>query len=372
MVNDTLRIAVISDIHLGHPNTTTMEIIANLERAFPDNAETGELDIVFLAGDIFDRLLYLPDENVLEIRLWINRFLRICKRRDVAVRVLEGTPSHDWGQSKIFSSVNEIGQIGADLAYQNTLCIEYIERFGIHVLYVPDEWEFETDDTWLQVTQLLKDHGLERVDYAVMHGAFGYQLPSHVSVPTHKEERYLSIVNHYVFIGHVHKHSSYDRILVPGSFDRLCHGEEETKGHLRVTVRKNADDEILFVPNEHAKRYVTINCEGLTLEDALAEIERKCEGLPKGSFTRIQAKKDDGIINSLDTLKDQYPWFTWSSKISTKAMTDKESLVDLRAKYKGIEIKQDNIEKLLMARIEQSIKDPVIINRCKALLQEVV
>lgn len=367
-----LRIAVFSDVHLGHPNTPTVEIIENLEKAFPDTAETGELDIIFIAGDMFDRMLYLPDENVGEIKLWINRFLRMCKARDIVVRVLEGTPSHDRGQNRLFPAINEIGKIGADLVYHDTLCIEYIERFGIHVLYVPDEWNFDTDETWRQVQSLLRDHGLTQVDFAVMHGAFRYQYPPHVPSPTHVEERYLGIVKHYIFIGHVHRHSSYERILAPGSFDRLCHGEEEPKGHLRVTVRGNGQDEIRFVENTGAKIYKTVNCSGLSLEEAIRRLDEVCRELPVGSFVRIEAEREDAIVNSLDTLKKNHPQFHWSTKISNRKTVGDDVLVNLQKKYQGVEIRPDNIAKLLLERVRQKSDDAQVLARCEELLNEVI
>jgi DNA repair exonuclease SbcCD nuclease subunit len=149
-----LAFAVASDIHLGHPNTLTEDILRNLEKAFPTSKETEELDIIFFSGDVFDRLLNFPDNSVSEIESWINVFLRRCKALDIVVRVLEGTPSHDWKQSNVFEKVNNIGKIDCDVKHVKNLSIEHIERFGINVLYVPDEWEPETDDTWKQVKDL--------------------------------------------------------------------------------------------------------------------------------------------------------------------------------------------------------------------------
>ena len=58
MISDQLRVVVLSDIHLGHPNTPTVEIIKNLNLAFPDNVEANSIDLIFIAGDVFDRLMH--------------------------------------------------------------------------------------------------------------------------------------------------------------------------------------------------------------------------------------------------------------------------------------------------------------------------
>lgn len=367
-----LSLANLSDIHFGHPNTPTISIIDNIRKALPDNAETGELDMIIFSGDLFDRLLYLPDPNIFEVRAWINVFLRMCKRRDIVVRVLEGTPSHDWGQAKIFTEINEMAEIGADVKYVPTLSIEYIERFDASFLYVPDEWRPEPDDTWREVMALLQANGLDKVDFAIMHGSFPHQLPAHVKAPSHDPDRYLGIVRHYIFIGHIHRHSIWDRILVPGSMDRLCHGEEDPKGHLRVTVNPNGRNTITFVENKGAKIYRTINCTGLDLDHALTTIDSIMKDLPDGSFVRIEANKEDAVLVSLDVLRGKYPLCEWSTKVSTKTSTGKEMLVDMRSRYKGIALTKDNLGQLLMERLIGKVDDPQLLERCRTKLQEVI
>lgn len=373
MISKVLNIAELGDIHLGHPRTPTRHILDNLRKAFPDTDETGQLDIIFIAGDVYDRDLYLNDPNAFEIRTWINHFLRMCKRRDILVRVLEGTPSHDWEQSLEFVSENMNAKIGCDLYYARKLEIEYIERLGIHVLYVPDEWRPETDQTWLEVQQLLKEHNLERVDFAVMHGAFNYQLPSHVNSPVHLPERYLSIVKHYIFIGHVHKHSTFDRILAAGSFDRLTHGEEEPKGHMRVTVRAGGNDSITFVENKGAMHYRSIDCTGLTVEQALRKVAKQLTpALPDGAYVRIIAGRDDAIIADLDTLRRQYPTYTWQEKIALKTLAETEAQMLQRSKFVPVEITRESIQIQLLDRLANKVDNPRLLERCKELLLEVI
>lgn len=371
MKHSELNIASISDIHLGHPKTPTVEILKNLRKAFPDNEETGKLDIIWFGGDVFDQSLSVHDPNVTEIQLWIHQFLRMCKKRDIVVRVLEGTPSHDWRQSNLFEEANVNAHIDADLKYVDTLSIEYIERFDIHVLYVPDEWTPETDDTWRQTVQLLKSHNLEKVDYAIMHGSFTYQLPSHVKVPMHIPERYLGIVKHYIFVGHIHKHSQYERILANGSFDRLSHGEEESKGHWRVKVGGKTGDELVFVKTKGAKVYRTIDCTSLSVEEALKSLEQ-VKDLPAGSHVRVASAKNDPILTSLDLLRKQYPNLQWTSKVTETNAVQANLLVDLRNTFEQINITPSNITELLMKRIREMTNDEQVISRCTQRLSEII
>ena len=372
MTSDTLSIAVFSDIHLHHAKTPTIHILDNLYKAFPDTPETGELDIIWLAGDFFDGLMNLPDPNVVEIRMWINHFLRLCKKRDIVLRVLEGTPSHDWKQSKLFTSINEIAQIGADVAYMETLSIEYIEKFGVSVLYVPDEWEPEPDDTWKQVQQLLSAHGLEKVDFSIMHGAFGFQLPSHVQVPMHNEDRYLSITRHYVFIGHIHRHGVYDRIIAPGSFDRVSHGEEEPKGHVRAKVKRSGDNELVFVPTENAMVYKTVTCTGMEVDAAFKHIAGEIADLPEGSYVRIVGAKTDTILVSIDELRGKYPQYHFSTKVDKDTVVSNETLINLRNNYQPIAITRSNVKKLLLDRLKDKGHDTSLLRRAEELLDECI
>lgn len=365
-----LAAAIASDIHLGNPNTTTSHILKSLEEAFPTSSETEDLDIIFLSGDVFDRLLNFPDDNVTDIELWVSVFLRRCKALNIIVRILEGTPSHDWKQSKIFEKINTLGNIECDVKHVTTLSIEHIEKLGINVLYVPDEWEPEPDDTWKQVKDLLSVNGLEKVDFAIMHGCFPHQLPSHVKVPMHDPDRYLSIVKYIVAIGHIHKPAIFDRIYTPGSLDRLAHGEEEPKGHIRFYLNNDDTWNVVFMENKNAKLYKTISCLGLDVDAALDKISNVAKSLPVNSYVRVEADKEDAIMVSLDVLKNKFPDIVWSTKVSIKNNSGKEMLVDMRAKFQGIDITKDNLFDLLMNRVKT--KYPQLTERCEGLLSEVI
>ena len=367
-----LKLANVSDIHLGHPETKTTSIIENLEKAFPNDSKTGELDLILITGDVFDRLLTVPDDNVSAIKLWIYHFLKMCSKHNIVIRVLEGTPCHDWGQPKMFMEIKEISGLNVDLKYHNKLEVDYIESLDINVLYIPDEWNPETDDTWVEAETAVKKAKIGKVDFVAMHGCFHYQLPEFINGPKHVESRYLSITNHFIFNGHVHRHSQYERILVPGSFDRLCHGEEEEKGHLRVTVKAPDDSEIVFVPNHSARKYVSVECHGLEPEKAIDKIRERLVDLPKYSSIRIVSNRNDPVIDSLKMLKDQYPHFTWCTKISTESQNVKDTLVDKRLTFKGVDITKDNIADLLLDRLKKDVDNKELLKHCKELLNQVI
>jgi len=345
-----LYIAVASDIHLGDTRNTAPEIIANLNAAFPDNEETGKLDMIVLAGDVFDKLLFLSNEHVHDIDLWFARMLRLCKKWGILLRILDGTKSHDWYQSRRVETINEIMGIDCDLKYVRDLSIEYIPRFDINVLYVPDEWQPSTERTLAQVHELMRAKGLEKVDYAFMHGQFEYQLPAHIEAQKHSSFEYLKIVRELIFIGHVHTHSRYDRIVAQGSFDRMGHNEEEPKGHVRALIRPDGDRDVTFIENVGAKKFVTVRSCGMTLEETLAEIERVTKPLPDNSFVRLEADGSNPLLSNMDAVIRNYSRFSWA-KIAREVKEEAEEKIQEESSQAATTLTQDNLGQLIMERM---------------------
>ncbi len=365
-----LKLAVVSDIHLGSRRNETEFIIANLDRAFPDNAETADLDLIVLAGDVFDRLLSLSDDCVYAIDSWIVRLLRLCKKHDIVLRVLYGTPSHDREQSQRFVHLNEEAHIGADLQYVTDLSIEYIARFDINVLYVPDEWEEDPAETLAQVKELMASRNLTAVDYAFMHGNFGYQLPSMIKTPRHSEEEYLRLVDKLIFIGHIHTYSRYDRIIAQGSFDRLSHGEEEAKGHVRAVVRSRDDYELMFVENTGARKYISIDCERLSLEETIQRALTVSDSLPDGSRIRLICSKDNPILMEMDQLVRHRPLIKWDKLVRNTDEIEYVKDEEINDEFIPISITRENIIKLVMPRVQQRSVDPDIHELANNFLME--
>lgn len=328
MGTPSLRILSISDIHLGHARVPTEFIIQNLDTYFLQNSIFENLDICFLAGDVFDRLQQLSDNNVVLIQRWMVRLLKLCKRFDVQLRVLEGTPSHDRNQSVQFVLLNQVCKIDADLKYIDTVTIEHNEKHNIDVLYVPDRYHATTAETLDVFDTLMKDRGITQVDYAVMHGNFPHQLPQGLGIPAHDPEAYLERVRKYIFIGHVHQKSVYERILSQGSFDRLLHGEEEDKGYWLVESHRDGveNDKLTFVINKDAKVFKSINFVATTEEDPIAVLLHRVENLPYDSHLQLVIEKSDPRIPEIEAIiksNPQHHWkFKWFKVDDDVAITD--------------------------------------------------
>ena len=175
-------IASISDIHLGHRSNPTLNIIAALDKVIFEDRLLEKIDLLILAGDIYERLLDLNHPDIGEIDMWMSRVLRGCHKHKVALRVLRGTRSHDWDQPQRFELFYEMLKLDIDFKYVDTLEIEYMTALDAHVLYVPDNYKHDSSETLEEVRELLRARALDKVDISIMHGMFDYQQPEGIRV----------------------------------------------------------------------------------------------------------------------------------------------------------------------------------------------
>ena len=369
------RIASAGDLHLGHGKNTPQEMVERLRAAFPRNAETAKLDVIALCGDVYDHLLNLPQDSVSIIDEWIIYMLRLCKALDIQLWVLEGTPSHDRGQSARFELLNKMLDINCDLLYVDKLSIIWMPKFRINVLFVPDEWTDSADKTLDEIHALMRNQGISKVDYAILHGQFEFQLPPVVKAQKHSSEAYLKIVDKLIFIGHVHIFNRNDRIISQGSFDRISHGEEDPKGHVRAIVRASNDYEIRFVETSDAKIFKSVYCRGLDFEQSHEKVLLETEDLPDASHIRIVADVGNPILQSIATYEKAKPYYFWTGlgkADEEKSFLEQVELLQSRQEYIPIEIKPDNVKKLIKDFMLTKNVDREIMKLAERKLAELV
>lgn len=350
VIRRKLKYLVIGDVHLGHEKNRTVDIIRNLDSYFGNYSgkhEFAQLDAIFIAGDLFDRLLNYPNPDVHEIELWLGRLMRFCARHDIVLRILEGTPSHDRKQSKSSEIIYSFLEKKPDFRYIDTLHVEYIESLGLRVLYVPDEWTASTELTLHQTRELIANEGIDQVDIAIMHGAFAYQLPmAPATVPKHSEADYLSLVKHFIHIGHIHNFSVFERIIAEGSFDRIAHGEEDPKGGVVATLDPENGDSFDFVENKTAKVFKTIEVRNPDVDKCMEMIRKATAKVPDDSYIRIKTTKDHPIYQAFDELKLKFPMLNFTKMTKEDERDNYEliaSVVTLDQSYTPIQIHRENI-----------------------------
>lgn len=354
MKNSKLKALVFSDVHLYHDRTKTSHIVRGLLKALPDTEALREIDIIFISGDLFDHEVFMPNTDTRIVINFVYHLLNLCVKYDIVLRILEGTPSHDWKQSKLITDINDNLPEPADVKHAMVLSIEHIERFGIDVLYVPDEWGTGCANTYLEVKELLDKHNLEKVDFAIMHGCFNYQFPVNlVGKPdVHDEQSYLDITRYLIIIGHYHTPSIFERIYVPGSFDRLKHGEEEAKGHLEFTVFDTGAYDVKFIENENAMIYKTMDCSDTPVSEVIRHVSRFLNGLTEECFIRILANKEDAIYSGMRELKQTFPNVNFNISLKNKNKVKEKMVSETQDIVRPSSLLADNIIDLMAARLQ--------------------
>jgi hypothetical protein len=166
----------------------------------------------------------------------------------------------------------------------------------------------------------------------------------------HNEEDYIKITNYTINCGHVHIHSQFEKILVPGSFDRLNHADEDIKkGGLLVTLKGDTFS-YKFLENKHAMVFKTIEVNNQSMDELLRELEKISKSNTKAHVRLLNKNEKNNLILYVNELNDKYP----NLKITvTNKDTDtqyKDELVKLK-KYDRRTAKLDS------NTIEHLIKD---------------
>lgn len=351
-----LLIAVISDVHLGHSRVKSGKIVGVLEKTFHEERMKA-LDVIIISGDLFDKRLAYDSDDAFVITRWMERFLKLAAKHNVAIRILEGTPSHDNRQSRWMIQYNEMIEANADIKYYENIVIDELIPGGPTVLYIQDEVNHDANKTWKMVQDLMREQGIDKVDFAVMHGMFTYQEPVR-SISSHLEERYESIVVHLIIIGHNHHHTTSGKIRVPSSTERLRFNEEDDKGHLQFcySPTEGVYDEF-FVVNEEATIFTTIEVVGKTLNQVIATL-KKYNGSPDGSYFRLKLSRNDEAYTALTRITVEFPQFN----ISTKVV---DGVGDLDTEDTGLivetvtltSIRPDTLMQLILPRLEGTPDD---------------
>lgn len=358
-MTDGIRYICLSDVHLNHDRNPTSRIVGNLFHFFSQfekGSAYGKLDLIVIAGDLFDSLMDCVQSDLFEALTFLSFLVKFCERNDVILRISEGTPGHDWKQSRLLDIVSSLENTKADVRWVQGLEIEHLKDLGLDILYVPDEHSSSAEETLRQVRELMMEKGLTQVDLSFMHGMFTYQM---AGIPgkhdTHDEASYLSLTRHFINIGHVHTFSTYDRIIAQGSFDRLAHGEEEAKGAVYCEIFPDGDgvDHYVFVENKNALIFKTVSLSNGTMESALLKLDKVAGKLLEGSYLRIKAPKLHPVYQGFEEIKKRYPSLHLSKLNEEEEKEHQKALEDSTLlQYTSIEITPENVVSLIMEEVD--------------------
>lgn len=342
-----VRIIQTGDIHLCHRRTPTTNIIRTLNYIFFEKENLAEVDLVIIAGDVWDDLVTMPNDDALLGRQWVRMFVEACAVNNVTLDVLEGTPDHDWKQSSEFVAF----ETKCNVRHIKELSIVRHDHLDLNILYVPDEWKPSIEGVWQDVCHVMAEAKLDKVDLGVVHGGFDFNFPAEYGIKAHSSERYSNIVKHAVFANHIHTAKRHLKVNGPGSPDRLAQGEEGDKGYHRVTIDQKADTiNIQWIKNPHAWTHKAINVEGMDLDQMVAVIREVATPLRAGSFLSIRNGEPLVVKAALITLRLEikHVIFEYQNKKKAGIMQNTGSQKSNGTRYTGVHINKTNAVDVLV------------------------
>ena len=363
----------ITDIHFGHNKVSTMHIASNITTMILDNEKeiSKNIDILILGGDEFEDLLTVDSEDfkvAIDFFVFLSKF---CAKNKIKIRCIEGTNSHSYKQMKTVASIIT-SEPNIDFKYIDELDIEYIPDLDINVLYVPDELNGNNSEvTVKQIKKLLFSKKIDKVDIAATHGFYQYHLPMVKSKAAHVESEFLNLVKHFIYNGHIHTHSVYDRIITTGGPDRTKHGEEEDKGIMFsiIDLKDSSKDMYRFIVNRNAKIFKTIKVETDSLIELKELLKKELRSVPKDSYIRLHVTDENNLIkNNLLELKKTFKHYIFTEeKISKSKISIMDNKLLEKKNMETINIDSTNIIPLIMDRVGDKIKGNDILELEKEL-----
>lgn len=256
-MNETYVGLIIADVHVGAIDPLTLH--NELRQSFLSYIESLKvLDFIVIAGDLFDSRISLNSEHAKQLFYFLRDLIQICSRRNIKLRILKGTESHDNKQLEIIKYISTLG----DVKIISTVSEEDLFD-NLKVLYIPEEYmnnmeEFYDEFFNGKTYDMIFGHGL------VSDVAFIAKMQeSEVTMskaPVFDSNKLLSICKGPIFFGHIHKPQCIkDRLYYVGSFSRWVFGEEEKKGFMSVAYTPDTGSfQTEFIENKYAKEYNTM------------------------------------------------------------------------------------------------------------------
>lgn len=353
----------VQDVHFGVTSIPIGAVTNSFKCVYEAAKRRGIKKVVF-GGDTTDRPLSLVNDYASEFIQFIIWLLKDAYENDIEIIIIEGTPSHDWKQARLFEQIKKELSLETKLIYITKLAIIHLEDFG-NVLIVPDQWRPSAATTFNEVLTLLKENNLTQVDYAFMHGSFKYQVPSFLRNRSdlHEEEEYCRIVKKAIFIGHEHGYSNYKHIYCAGSLERTKHGQEEEKGAFFIEEMRSGNIHVEFLRNSKAQVFKDVFVDGLTSDEILSRIEEMGIDLEQPANIRLVAMQDAQVVSEfIKKYKLTYLNIRWSLK---NLSSPSEKSEDFQLEQANIQFQQVNLDigtitNLLMQRIEEKYADKSI------------
>lgn len=226
--------------------------------------ELDSLDVIFIAGDFFDHILYLNERHSVIARLTFDRLIFEASRLKSKIRIIYGTESHECNQYNILFTYF----YKSDVDIRIIKHVQEEELFkDVYVLYLPEEYIYNKKEYYSEFFT-----GEKKYDYIIGHGIIqemmeeaSYHLnkstkdSNRAKVPVFTSTELIENCCGTIYFGHYHINKNIkNKVYYVGSFSRWCFGEDRPKGFYYFKKNNNKYTHE-FIENTMADKFITFN-----------------------------------------------------------------------------------------------------------------
>lgn len=284
-----MKILHAADFHLGNYQAKASVICDNIRKHIYPLLK--DIDMFVLAGDLFDRGLAYDAEASRVVTEFLLELCSLSKQHGFLIRVLRGTWSHDRNSVKILETIAKAKGVTDTVKYVDIITIEYIEKFDKSIIYIPDDVPFNELES--KVISRIKDTKSGIVDIAIFHGMMKHVLPPMPREPinTINANNWFKYIKYVCLCGHIHQKSIFrGKFVYSGSFDRLCHGDEGTKGFFIIEILEDKPPTIKFIENTDAYVFKSLDLNNKSFSDGISYITDSIN-----KFNKVRTNPDKAI-----------------------------------------------------------------------------
>ena len=295
-MNKAFVIVVLSDVHFGALDSK--QLMTELGSEFIDKIEEMPIiDMIIIDGDLYNSKLSLNSSHSKAAFIFLAKLCEIAKKKNVVIRIIKGTSSHDNDQLDNLEVFKDI----CDFKVVNTFSDENFR--GIDIVYIPEEYiddEGYYDKLYNGSYDLGFGHGMVKEAAFVAH-----KQESAITMkkaPVFDTNKLLGAIKGVCMFGHIHTPMRIKkRFYYCGSFSRWCFGEEEDKGFniIYYTPEYPEKTKVEFVKNNLARIYDTV-----TIDVVDASVENTLNTI-KNAIDMTSFYKKRIIVNIAKTVTDR-------------------------------------------------------------------
>lgn len=239
------RILLFADLHIGSIKNIPY-VYNTITNIFDKEIKFNKVDAVVFLGDYFHQLFKCNSEYVRLAVNILNYLMLLCRRKNIKVRMVYGTESHDSDQYGIFDFFSKCSDFNFKVI--DKACSEDLFP-NCRVLYLPEEYIYDKNSYYEPLFR-------KRYDYIFGHGIIKEGMPM-VSESSNTEKRLpifsvkeLSNICKVCVFGHYHVFTDMGNVYYLGSLFRDSFGEEDPKGY---GILEN--NRLKFIPNPDTYSY---------------------------------------------------------------------------------------------------------------------